>query len=304
MKNCRSLFLITVLSSMCLSCQKKANPGIMTLVTPLPGKISESSGLTSFDQNHVWTIEDSGNKDEIYKIDFNGKVVKELEVKNAKNRDWEDLTSDKKGNFYIGDFGNNRNKRKDLVIYKLPNPEKEKGDKIDAEKIRFSYPEQKDFPPKKSKLYFDAEAFFHWNGFLYIITRNRSTPFDGKAFMYKVPDVAGTYEAQKVGETILCLEPQSRCEVTSATISKNGKQVILLTYSALWVFEDFDQEEFWKGTMTKIYLKAHSQQESVTFLNDNTLLISDERNFKHGGYLYKLNIDSVLKAKAHPKRKP
>ena len=304
MKHCKSLILLSVFSCMCLSCQKKVGPGIMTVLTPMPKKITESSGLASYDTKHVWTIEDSGNKDEIYKIDFKGKIVKELKVKNGKNIDWEDLTTDSKGNLYIGDFGNNKNKRKDLVIYKLPHPDKEKGEKIVAEKIVFHYPEQDKFPPKKSKRYFDAEAFFHWEGFLYVVTRNRSTPFDGKAFIYKIPDVPGKYKAKKVGEVILCTSPQSRCEVTSATISKNGNQIVLLTYTSLWVFENFTLDDFSDGKMTKIFLETPTQQESVAFLNEDTVLISDEKNFKNGGNLYKLNLAQFLEPEAKPKREP
>jgi sugar lactone lactonase YvrE len=35
------------------------------------------------------------------------------------NIDWEDITKDKDGNLYVGDFGNNDNERKDLCIYKI-----------------------------------------------------------------------------------------------------------------------------------------------------------------------------------------
>lgn len=276
----------------------------MTVITKLPKSITESSGLATYDANHVWTIEDSGNGDELYKIDFDGKIVKKLEVKNAKNHDWEDLTTDSNGNLYIGDFGNNKNKRKDLVIYKLPNPELEKGKKIDAEKIEFSYPEQQDFPPKQSERYFDAEAFFHWNSSLYVITRNRSKNFDGKAFIYKIPDTKGTYEAKKVGEVLLCTEPKNRCAVTSATISKDGQRIVILTYTALWIFENFEFDDFSKGELTKIFLGTPTQQESVAFLDHKTVLISDEKYFKNGGLLYSLDIDSILKTKAQPKREP
>ena len=126
-----------------------ANHGQLTYITELPKGKKENSGLVSYENNTVWGVEDGGDDDDIYKIDFKGKISKELKVKNGKNEDWEDLTKDSEGNLYIGDFGNNRNDRKDLVIYKLPNPEIEPGDKIDAEKIEFNYPEQKDFPPKK-----------------------------------------------------------------------------------------------------------------------------------------------------------
>jgi len=100
--------------------------GQLQPITALPKKLGENSGITTIDGTTAWFIEDSGNQDKMYQVDLKGKLLKELKVKNAKNKDWEDLAKDNLGNVYIGDFGNNENKRKDLVIYKVPNPENEK----------------------------------------------------------------------------------------------------------------------------------------------------------------------------------
>ena len=241
--------------------------------------------MVTFDNESMWTVEDSGNANKIYKVDYKGKIKKEFEVKDAKNRDWEDLTKDKSGNLYIGDFGNNFNDRKNLAIYKLPNPEKEKGDKIDSEKIKFNYPEQKDFPPKKAKRYFDTESFFHWNNNLYLITKNRSRPYDGKTFIYKVPDKKGEYDAKLVAEFVFC-KNQDDCSATSAAISPNGKTIVVLTYGLLWIITDFKFDDFSKGKMQKIDLGIRSQLESVCFKDENTLLLSDERSGNRGDNLY------------------
>ena len=111
----RFVFLILILSQ--LNCQ---NPGKLHVVTDMPVSLKEESGIVAFDKTSVWIVEDSGNHDKIYKVDFNGDILKEFKVKNAKNTDWEDLTKDKKGNLYIGDFGNNYNIRKDLTILSYP----------------------------------------------------------------------------------------------------------------------------------------------------------------------------------------
>ena len=281
-------FLILLFALTQVNCQ---NPGKLHVVTNMPTSLKEESGMVSFDKESVWVVEDSGNHDKIYKVDFNGEIVKEFEVKNAKNHDWEDLTKDKKGHLYIGDFGNNYSRRKNLVIYKLPNPEIEKGDKIDAEKIEFEYPEQKKFPPKKSKLYYDSESFFHWNGFLYIITKNRSRPFDGKAFIYRVPDKKGKHKAKLVGEWITCPDLEI-CEVTSADISSDGKTIVVLSKGLLWIITDFKFDDFSKGNIRQIDLGVRTQLESVSFFNDSTLLLSDERSRHEGGDLYRFNIEN------------
>ena len=134
--------VLTFFLCLTLGCK---NHGQLTYITKLPKNLGENSGIITLRDSTLWLVEDRGNDDDIYKVDFNGNLLKNLNVDNAKNHDWEDLAEDKEGNIYIGDFGNNSNKRKDLVIYKIPNPEFETGKKIDAEKIKFSYPDQKDF---------------------------------------------------------------------------------------------------------------------------------------------------------------
>lgn len=261
------------------------NYGQLTIVTDLPEKLSENSGIVQFGQESAWFIEDNGNKDNIYKVDFNGEIQKVLEVKNAKNNDWEDLTSDEHGNLYIGDFGNNDNHRKNLAIYRLPNPEIEPGDKIDAERIEFQYPEQKEFPPKKKELVYDSEAFFYFKGYFYIFTKNRSHPFTGKVSIYRVPLEVGQHNATLLGEITTC-EDWDTCQVTSADISPDGKTVVLLGYGKLWTLTDFSDDSFFEGKLAEIDLGVRTQLESVCFKNETTLLLSDEVRDKEGGMLY------------------
>jgi len=259
----------------------------------LPSKLDENSGIAYLGNDRIWVVEDNGNKDHIYAVNFEGKLVKEFKVKNGKNHDWEDLTNDTNGNLYIGDFGNNANERKNLAILKLPNPEKESGKNITAKKISFSYPEQKHFPPKKSKLLFDAEAFFHWGESLYIITKNRARPYSGLTYIYKVPDSEGVYEAVLVGQFITCKDSHL-CSVTSADISSDGKKIALIgSGGMLWLFTDFKWDDFSKGNMQSIDLHWRTQIESVCFLDDDTLLISDEQSQSKGRNLYSLNLKKV-----------
>lgn len=279
----RAIQLLAVL--FLLSCGLQ-NFGKLEFVAKLPSKMDESSGIVVFNDSTLWTVEDSGNTDNIYQIDFQGNLLTSFDVKDVKNRDWEDLAADSAKNVYIGDFGNNGNKRKDLVIYKLPNPEIEKGDRIEAEKIHFEYPEQTAFPPSSEEFFYDSEAFFHHGNSLYIITKNRARPFTGKAFVYQVPDRKGNYKAKKIGVLELCKESFG-CTVTAADISKDGKKIVLLGYGRLWVFTDFTLPDFAKGKMKTIDLQTSSQLESVAFLNDSTLLLTDERGPHSGGNIYR-----------------
>ena len=278
----RTLSTYLLLFFLLCSC---SNHGQLTYVAKLPKKLNENSGLVSYVENSAWAIEDSGNGDNIYKISFQGKILKKLEVKNAKNKDWEDLTKDDQGNLYIGDFGNNRNDRKELTIYKLQNPEEEAGEKIAADKIEFSYPEQKDFPPHKSERVFDAEAFFYYDGHLYIFTKNRADPFTGETTLYKVPAKKGNYKAEFLGKLKTCSDWDT-CKVTSADISEDGKKIVLLGSGKLWVITAFSSDNFTKGKLQEIDLGTLTQLESVCFIDKNTLLLSDEQTGSEGRNLY------------------
>lgn len=261
------------------------NYGQLTYVTKLPHKLTENSGIVPAKDSTLWFVMDRGNPDKIYQVNYEGDLLKELKVKNAKNHDWEDLASDG-DNVYIGDFGNNSNDRKNLAIYKIPNPNAATGDDIEAIKIEFNYPEQKDFPPKKKKLLFDAEAFFYYQNNFYIVTKNRTHPFNGEALLYKVPAIEGKHQAQYLGSFV---PPKGKIngQVTSADISPDGRTIVLLGNGTLWVFTDFTMDNFLStGTLKTIDLGVYTQLESVCFTNNNTLLLSDEESSKIGRNLY------------------
>jgi sugar lactone lactonase YvrE len=85
----------------------------------LPKDLKEVSGNETIrNSNLIWMLNDGGNESKIYAVSEQGKIKREVYIKN-KNHDWEDLTSDEKGNIYIGDFGNNLSKRKNLTILKI-----------------------------------------------------------------------------------------------------------------------------------------------------------------------------------------
>ena len=271
------------------ACAQQPWYGDLEYLGTFPNSLSEVSGIAHYD-NSLWVIEDNGNKDHIYQINQSAALVKDFKVKNATNTDWEDLAKDASGNLFIGDFGNNNNERKDLVIYKLPNPEKEAGDKIEAQKIKFRYPDQQRFPPSKKNRLYDAEAFFHWQDHLYIFTKDRSRPYQGKTLVYRVPDKEGTYEAERVGEINLCND-RNHCSVTGADISSDGKNIVLIGYGYVYLLKDLDFNDISNARFETIHLKLETQIEAVCFLDPSTLLIADEQSKTKGRNLYRYTIE-------------
>ena len=147
-------FLICLSFFFLLACQhNKSRTADINSLFSLPEILSEVSGIVATD-SLIWMIEDSGNKAVIYGLRSDGEITKTIELNHLNNLDWEDLTRDKEKNLYIGDFGNNNNDRKDLVIYKISTEKSINS----IEKINFYYPEQTDFPAKKSEKLFPGQA--------------------------------------------------------------------------------------------------------------------------------------------------
>ncbi|NMH27594.1 SdiA-regulated/phytase-like domain-containing protein [Flavobacterium silvaticum] len=254
----------------------------------LPKELSENSAAEMIGTT-LWTVQDHGNSEEIFALDLDGKIEKRIKIKGVKNNDWEELGSDKNGNLYIGDMGNNDNTRRDLAIYKIDAAGLRKESASISQKTSFYYPEQKSFPPKKSELFYDCEAFFEHDGNFYLFTKNRSKGFDGTTFLYKVPNQPGNFAAKKTGEFKTCGNFHG-CAVTAADISPDGKKVLLLTADKIFLFSGFPGDDFLNGNVRQIDLKAVSQKEGAGFLDDHTIIISEEGSKKTK--LYKLSLES------------
>lgn len=277
-----------------LACQQ--NTQTLTTLYSFPKKLKEVSGISySAETNLLWILEDKGNANMIYGMNSKGEIEYKSTIENTINTDWEDLTKDKKGNLYIGDFGNNDNSRKDLSIYKIDKKSISSERIVPAYKISFAYPEQKDFPPKKKELFYDVEAFFEFKDNFYLFTKNRSKGFDGSAFLYKIPNIPGFHQAILMGEFNTCGN-YNQCAITGAAISPDETKVVLLTHDKIFLLENYTDDNFLNGKKTILELNHFSQKESVSFSDDDTLLIADERTKKIGGNVYTVSI-TKLKSK-------
>lgn len=277
-------FLFTVICL--LSC---TNFGELKLISNLSKSLEEVSATEVVSSSKlIWMLNDRGNKSKIYGVSKKGKIVKVIKV-NAKNNDWEDLTSDEKGNLYIGDFGNNESRRKNLAILKVNAKDLLSSKKVEVEKIRFYYPNQTNFPPKRKQLFFDAESFFFHKNSFYIFTKSRVKSKFGKTALYKIPATKGNHKAEFISDFNSC--DKMNCWITSADISNDGKKVALLSPSSVLIFSDYNKDDFLSGKLTKMPFNYNSQKEGITFKDNNTILITDEKAHGVGGCLYELKIN-------------
>ncbi|HRI62364.1 MAG TPA: hypothetical protein PK228_21635, partial [Saprospiraceae bacterium] len=85
----------------------------------LPETLLEVSGHVKAG-NYWYCHNDGSDGSRFYRFNpENGIVNQQVQLKNASNKDWEDITATAT-HVYLGDFGNNNNDRPDLGIYKVP----------------------------------------------------------------------------------------------------------------------------------------------------------------------------------------
>lgn len=268
-----------------LSCQ---NFGQLKFITDLPKSLKEVSGVEFVSNSNLsWMLNDGGNHSRLFALSKKGKIKREVDV-NAKNHDWEDITSDDKGNIYIGDFGNNLSKRTNLKILKIRRKHLNRKN-AEVQKIEFEYENQYQFPPQNNGLYFDAEAFFYHQKNFYIFTKSRVKGNYGKTFLYKLPAKKGKHIAKLIGE--YDNGNNLECWITSADISPNGKKVVLLSQKNILIFSKFKDDNFLSGKVKKVALEHKTQKEGICFKGNKKLLITDEKANGQGGNLYELTID-------------
>jgi hypothetical protein len=275
----RKLFLLFLVFISC------TNFGQLTLVNDLSKLLKEVSGNEIIvNSDLIWMINDSGNKSEVFGVSQAGKIESVVKV-NAKNHDWEDLTSDDAGNLYIGDFGNNSGKRKKLHILKISNQDLLNKSKVAVEKITFEYPK---LPNEKKKNSYDAEGFFYYKDFFYIFTKSRQKKKLGKTLLFRVPNKIGKNKAEFISEYSFCNDID--CRITAADISKNGEKVVLLTHKSVIVLKGFKNDDFFSGTVNEIPLNHISQKEGICFKDETTVFITDEYSHYTKGNLYSYNV--------------
>jgi hypothetical protein len=249
--------------------------------TPLPEVLKEVSGMTLTPDGDLWLLNDSHNPSDLFRFDpAKGKLLETRHLP-VKNFDWEDLTSDTRGNLYIGDFGNNYNKRRNLRIF-VYNPQ---SGALDS--IQFQYPDQQAFPPANNADWnFNCEAFVFFNDSLHLFSKN---VFKGNFVTkhYVLPSKPGTYTAQLRDSVRL----KNRV-VTGAAISKDGKTLALTGYiigkrlgflpftkASAMFFTGYQGSQFLKGKqkwkrLPKFLISR--QFESITQWDDNRWLVANE----------------------------
>jgi endonuclease/exonuclease/phosphatase family metal-dependent hydrolase len=264
--------------------QRADEPLVLTPIATLgPGANKEVSGIVK-SRTHpgvFWTLNDSGDEPRVFPVRIDGSVISSVRdekspgvrIAGATNSDWEDIALDDSGRLVIADFGNNSNARRDLTLYLVPEPEPTAEHTGILSRIVFRYPDQRAFPAPSDDKNFDAEGVFTVGDEIYVLSKNRSGPYTK---LYRVDD--------RTPDAVTTLTYLGRFDIggraTGADASPDGLRLAILTYTHLWLFERPERSmPFFAGRVRArayTYADGKSDSESITFEDDEHLLIADE----------------------------
>lgn len=278
MKKTAALFLTVISFFSCISEEPEPiDAGMLNMPTvflspssKLDKDINESSGIAKSIkyEDIYWLHNDSGDKSVIYPYSAKGEKLKNsIKIPGIKNRDWEDLTIDDTGNLIIGDFGNNNNREGPFSLHILPEPDPYKGIiKGSVKTYLYSYPDYLDTPETKN---FDCEAVFWFKGKIYLLTKHWSDP---RTTLYRFDSLSTDH----------ILKPEKITDfrifgmVTGAAASDDMSKLAVITYTSIWVFSDFENDDFFGGSISYLPVIA-GQIEAVCFEDADTLIITNEQ---------------------------
>lgn len=233
------------------------------IVTRFPSQLPEASGLVRGSGNFWWSHNDSGDGPFLYAIDPKGKLLGKVEVRGARNIDWEELTagpclgrSFKERCLYIGDIGDNSAQRDDAVIYVVrePTPTSQKVDLLVTLPIRYA-----EGPANSEAFVYDVPE----KQFL-IFTKERN----GFGRVYARSLNQAQSPLKQVGEVDLARRARGDRVITGAALSQDGRTLLLRSY--MNAFRWFrGPHESWSEVLTHfptaIPLRPEPQGEAIAF---------------------------------------
>ncbi|MGZ8558031.1 MAG: hypothetical protein ACXWWC_06860 [Chitinophagaceae bacterium] len=267
-KNFPVLLLLVVASA----CQKKVADHLtapegfesVPVAKPIvPGILDEASGIadSKINPGYLWVEQDSGNPNDIALLSHGGHFLKNINIGNAVNRDWEAMVIANGplagiNYIFLADIGDNNLADSQYCIYRFAEPEAATGTVSECDKINFKYPDGAH----------NAEAILVDNNTkdIYIITKQ-----DNPSRIYKLVYPQNT---SSVSTAVLC-GTLSFNNVTAAALSPDGKEVLIRTYNTIYYWKKNDHqtlEQVLVKIPVSVPIQFEPQGEAICFKNDNS----------------------------------
>jgi hypothetical protein len=240
--------------------------------------LRESSGvaLSRAYPGVLFTINDSGNPPEIFATDSTGRPLGKWRIPLVHNRDWEALSigpCPRGSCFYIGDIGDNSERRADVQIYRVRVPvalqafrgvTDESSLALDSAVVR--YPDGAH----------DAEAIWvEDDGDLFVVTKGRTGGV--KLFRVSATSFGAGRAVTATLMQVLPIEADRRVGrwVTDAARSPDGRRVALRTYSEVYLFPLMPGGRLGPPAVCNV-AGLEPQGEGVAWLDNRRLILTSE----------------------------
>ena len=237
---------------------KQLNP--VQLTGALPKTIDESSGVVRsrrYPQKDIfWTHNDSGDSARIFAIDGAGKLLREVAVPHAANRDWEEISIDAQDRLWICDIGDNDAKHKSFTLYRIPEPDALNANQALAEPVKYTFR----YPPNDGP--FDAEGLFVCDGYAYLFSKELGRT---RSYRLSIPEVPPA-DNKIVDAEFLC-ETKTMSVVTGASLSDDHRHIALINYVTILVIDlDLPFEQIAKDPKQFARIFALPRRQRLSFL--------------------------------------
>ncbi|MEO8634366.1 MAG: hypothetical protein ABI587_03715 [Gemmatimonadales bacterium] len=228
----------------------------------------------------LFTINDSGNEPIIFATDSSGRPIGRWLIPGTRNRDWEAIavgTCPAGSCIYVGDTGDNRERKKFVTIYRVREParlERFRGaadpTPIDLDTLQLRYP---DGPHDTEAMWVDGD------GALSLVTKGRT----GGILLFRVPAAAweahGTITATRIQQLPITPDQAAGRWVTDAALAPDGSRVAIRTYTEIYFFPVLPAGRLGTPTSRCNVAGLEPQGEGVDWLDSARLILTSEAPF-------------------------
>ena len=272
----------------------QATSPVVRLGTIKSPDINESSGLAycGSKADAIWTINDSGNTNELFLLATSGEQLGSVSLVGINNLDWETMTPavvNGKRHLIVGDVGDNREKRRTVFLYLFPEPQwstnQLEPESVKPVKIEFRYPDGSHnceaiaYEQKSNKLWLIEKR--------YVDDRRTSQP---GVYELTLP-TKSTKEpitASRIGDFPVR-------NVTGMSFSPDGNRLIIRNYLNAHLFTS-EEGKSWKEVLSSqkpksVVLPIQRQGEAICFTPDSKgVIVTSE--FKRQP-VWQINLESL-----------
>lgn len=239
----------------------------------------ESSGL-AFSRQYaevLYTHEDSKCSNKITAINLKGQTVGTIWIKDAENRDWEDIAVVQHpdgGNYiYLADIGDNGQKYASVSIYRFREPEELRSDMtVEAERFEYQYPEG---PLNAEALLFDPLLQEFW-----VVSKEKYA-----CGLYRLPMVTAS---QASGEVLMAEKKLTLPfdKITAGDISIDGHHILLRNKPNIYYWRRQNGHTLDRTLQQTPLLLPHRkehQSEGIAFFPDGSGFVTSTEISKKSG---------------------